>query len=321
MSFINLASAKLGAKALSCSDDSFASMDRLLQDHAPVWKEDVYDDFGKWMDGWESKRRRSGGFDWCILELAVPGQIDHFIVDTSYFTGNYPPGAQIWGAAGEQPPSENSDQWVALSDLLSLQGNDQQQAACRDAQSTYRWLKFDIYPDGGVARLRVMGKAVVEHHADQRTELSALINGGRITAYSDAHYGNVEAVLTHGRGQDMGDGWETKRRREPGHEWIIIELGVPGRVDEIEIDTAHFKGNFPGGVSVQAAHMPALGDRAIVTQAMFWPEILPVQPLEADKIHRFKLTQPTAPITHIKVNNIPDGGMSRIRAFGFPDHG
>lgn len=115
----------------------------------------------------------------------------------------------------------------------------------------------------------------------------------------------------------MGDGWETKRRREPGNEWIIIELGVPGQIDEIEIDTAHFKGNFPGGCTIQAAEMPALGDKAIVTQAMFWDEILPYQPLQADHIHRFTLPK-TQRVTHIKVNSIPDGGMSRIRAFGVP---
>lgn len=320
MNLLNLASAKLGAQAIACSDDSFASMDRLLQDHDAVWKEDVYDDFGKWMDGWESKRRRSGGFDWCIIKLAVPGQIDHFIVDTSYFTGNYPPGAQIWGATGDSQPDADSESWVALSDILSLSGNDQQNASCTDSEGVYQWLKFDIYPDGGVARLRVMGNAVVEHSGGDRIELSALINGGRVTAYSDAHYGNVEAVLTAGRGQDMGDGWETKRRREPGHEWIILELGVPGHIDEIEIDTAHFKGNFPGGFTIQAADMPKLGDQAIVTQAMFWDEVVPFHPLEADKIHRFALDTPTGRVTHIKVNNIPDGGMSRIRAFGIPAH-
>jgi len=319
MTFLNLASAKLGAQARQCSDDSFASMDRLLQDHAPVWKQDVYDDFGKWMDGWESKRRRSGGFDWCIIELAVPGTIDHFVVDTQYFTGNYPPGAQLWGATGDSQPAPDSPDWVPLSALLELQGDSQQQAPCLDTNGVYRWLKFDIYPDGGVARLRVMGRAVVEHAGDARIELSALIHGGRVTAYSDAHYGDVEAVLTAGRGQDMGDGWETKRRREPGNEWIILELGVPGRIDEFEIDTAHFKGNYPGAVSIQAANMPALGDAAIVTQAMFWDEILAPQPLSADHIHRFSLPTPTDRVTHIKVNSLPDGGMSRIRAFGRPD--
>lgn len=320
MSHLNLASAKLGAQAVQCSDDSFASMDRLLQDHPAVWKEDVYDDFGKWMDGWESKRRRSGGFDWCVIKLAVPGQIDRFTVDTSYFTGNYPPGAQVWGAIGDEQPGATSDRWVPLSDILSLQGDSQQDAQCLDKTGVYQWIRFDMYPDGGVARLRVYGKAVVERSGDDSIELSALVNGGRITAYSDAHYGNVEAVLTAGRGADMGDGWETKRRREPGNEWLIIELGVPGKIDEIEIDTAHFKGNFPGGFTIQAADMPALGDQAIVTQAMFWDEIVPFNALTADSIHRFDVAA-TGRVTHIKVNSIPDGGMSRIRAFGRPDHG
>lgn len=90
----------------------------------------------------------------------------------------------------------------------------------------------------------------------------------------------------------MGDGWETKRRREPGNEWIIIELGVPGRIDEFEIDTAHFKGNFPGGVSIQAARMPKLGDQAVVTQAMFWSEIMPINPCPLTLSIALKCRQP-----------------------------
>lgn len=314
---INLASAKLGAKALQCSDDSFAEMSRLLQDHAAVWKEDVYDDFGKWMDGWESKRRRSGGFDWCLIQLAVPGTIDSFEIDTAYFTGNYPPGAQILGATSTECPAADSDEWIDLSGLLELGPDQKHPVNCVRTDLIITHLKFNIYPDGGVARLRVYGQPQINLTSSERMELSALVNGGRITAFSDAHYGDVEAVLTAGRGKDMGDGWETKRRREPGNEWIIIELGVPGQIDEIEIDTAHFKGNFPGGCTIQAAEMPALGDKAIVTQAMFWDEILPYQPLQADHIHRFTLPK-TQRVTHIKVNSIPDGGMSRIRAFGVP---
>ena len=314
---INLASARLGAQALKCSDDSFAEMSRLLQDHPAVWKENVYDDFGKWMDGWESKRRRSGGFDWCLIKLAVAGKINSFEIDTSYFTGNYPPGAQILGATSAECPDENSADWIDLTGLLELGPDQKYPVACQQMDLAITHLKFNIYPDGGVARLRVYGQPEIKINSKERMELSALVNGGRITAYSDAHYGDVEAVLTAGRGKDMGDGWETKRRREPGNEWIIIELGVPGEIDEIEIDTAHFKGNFPGGCTIQAAEMPALGDKAIVTQAMFWEEILSFQPLQADQIHRFKLDK-TRRVTHIKVNSIPDGGMSRIRTFGVP---
>ena len=138
-----------------------------------------------------------------------------------------------------------------------------------------------------------------------------------MVAVSDAHYGNPEAVIMAGRGINMGDGWETARRRVPGNEWIIIGLGVPGVVDEIEIDTGHFKGNYPAAVSVQAEVMPAMYDDALVTQAMFWPEVLALQPLGADRIHRFPIDS-APPATHIKVNSHPDGGISRIRAFGPP---
>ena len=134
---------------------------------------------------------------------------------------------------------------------------------------------------------------------------------------SDSHFGDPESVIMAGRGANMGDGWETARRRVPGNEWMIIGLGVPGVVDEIEIDTGHFKGNYPQAVSVQTAKMPAMHDDALVTQAMFWPEVLAAQALEADRIHRFPIA-PAAPVTHVKVNAHPDGGISRIRAFGTP---
>lgn len=159
MTALNLASARLGATAHACSDDSFASMDRLIQDHPPVWKEDVYDDFGKWMDGWESKRRRSGGHDWCIIKLAVPGRIQSFQIDTAYFTGNFPPGAQVLGASGDQPPAPDSNEWVELTPLLDLQGNHAHKVACSERDGVFQWVMLNIYPDGGVARLKVFGEA------------------------------------------------------------------------------------------------------------------------------------------------------------------
>ena len=314
---INLASARLGAEAVACSDDFFAPMSRLVQDSEPVFDPDRYDDNGKWMDGWESRRRRGGGFDWCVVRLAVPGRVLRFELDTRHFTGNYPPGAVLDGAAGGECPAPDSGRWQPLTLRLSLGGDALHTAECSDQSTVFRWVRLRIYPDGGLARLRVIGQPQVDVESGERLELSALLNGGRVAAVSNAHYGNLGSVIMAGRGLDMGDGWETARRRVPGNEWIIIGLGVPGVVDEIEIDTEHFKGNYPAAVSVQAAEMPGMYDDALVTQAMFWPEVLAEQPLAADRIHRFPIDANT-PVTHIKVNSHPDGGISRIRAFGTP---
>lgn len=314
---INLASARLGAEAVACSDDFFAAMSRLIEDSEPVFCPDRFDDHGQWMDGWESRRRRSGGYDWCVVRLAAPGRLLRFELDTRYFTGNYPPGAALDGATGEACPAPDSERWQPLTPYLSIEGDAQRVAECDDRSSVFRWVRLRIYPDGGLARLRVIGRPHVEYAPGERLELSALLNGGRVVAVSDAHYGDPEAVLMAGRGINMGDGWETARRRVPGYEWMIIGLDVPGVLDEVEIDTAHFKGNYPETVSVQGADMPEIDRDAIVAQAMFWPELLAEQPIEADRIHRFPVAA-GAPVTHIKVNCHPDGGLSRIRAFGVP---
>ena len=314
---INLASARLGAEAVACSDEFFAAMSRLIDDAEPVYYAERFDDHGQWMDGWETRRRRSGGFDWCVVRLAAPGRLLRFELDTRHFSGNYPPGAALDGAEGDACPAPDSARWKPLTGHVKLDGDARMWAECSDSDTVYRWVRLRIYPDGGLARLRVIGRPQVASRTGERLELSALLNGGHVAAVSDAHYGNPEIVLTAGRGINMGDGWETARRRVPGNEWIVIGLGVPGVLDEVQIDTAHFKGNFPATVSVQAADMPAMDVDALVAQAMFWPEVLPEQPVEADRIHRFPV-EANAPVTHIKVNCHPDGGLSRIRAFGVP---
>ncbi|HER27448.1 MAG TPA: allantoicase, partial [Rhodospirillales bacterium] len=151
-------------------------------------------------------------------------------------------------------------------------------------------------------------------------ELSALANGGRVVAYNNAHYGNVWAVLAAGRGKDMGDGWETRRRREPGNDWMIIALGTAGQISAIEIDTAHFKGNFPDRCSVQAALIDDATDQSLITQAMFWQPLLGDMKMSADHIHRFEADDLAAmgPISHVRLNIHPDGGVSRFRVFGKP---
>ena len=314
MSAVNLASAKLGAIAVDCSDDFFADKQRLLSDSEPEFHKGRFDANGQYMDGWESRRRRSGGFDWCLIQLAVPGMIAGFDINTAHFTGNYPPGASIQGSASVGRPSD--EHWIDLLDEVSLQGNSHHFFNAKSHDQPIRWIRLNIYPDGGVARLKVYGQPVADEVMQgAQLELSALKLGGKVVAYSDAHYGNPEVILTPGRGLNMGDGWETARRRVPGNEWIIVKLGNPGIIERIEIDTAHFKGNFPEGCSLQAAQMPNLGKDAIVTQAMFWDEVLTYRALTADSVHTYKVSSQD-PVTHVKLNAYPDGGISRLRIFG-----
>ncbi|HEU0222211.1 MAG TPA: allantoicase [Paracoccaceae bacterium] len=310
---INLASPRLGTAAVSSSDEFFAPMARLIQDGPALFRPGIYDAHGKWMDGWESRRRRDAGHDWCVIRLGVAGRIAGVDIDTSHFTGNYPRAASLWAARGEAEPGVDGD-WTEILPAQPL-GPSAHHFARVAEPGPWRWLRLNIYPDGGVARLRVFGDPAPEWAGAGVVELSALKNGGRVVAYNDAHYGDVWAILTEGRGRDMGDGWETRRRREPGHDWIIVALGAAGVVEQIEIDTAHYKGNFPDRASVQAARVSYGTDDSVVSQAMFWPEILAPQKLMADHVHLFEVA-PAGPVSHVKLNIHPDGGVSRFRVFG-----
>lgn len=315
----NLASEGLGAQVLSCTDQFFAAAQRMLQDSQPVFVVGRFDDHGKWMDGWETRRRRNGGHDQAIIRLGVPGIIKGLDIDTSHFTGNFPPAASVHVAHCEGEPTE-ATQWVELLPAHSLKGHSHHFVEVND-ERVWTHLRLSIFPDGGVARLRVYGQPAC--HWEQRDpdalhEVSALINGGRIVAWSDAHFGSPTALITAGRGVNMGDGWETRRRREPGYDWIIIELGHAVIVKKIEIDTAHFKGNYPDRVSVQGAQVAQATDQSLVTQAMFWPELLAEFKTEMDTQHFHEgvsiLHQ--NPVSHVRVNMFPDGGISRVRIWG-----
>ncbi len=315
----NLASARLGARALTVSDEWFAPRERLLDDAEAVFIPGKYDDHGKWMDGWETRRKRVTGHDWCIVRLAVPGMVYGVDIDTSHFTGNFPPAASIDGcclAEGGDPDADTV--WQPLLAAVSL-GGDAHHFHVLDARLPVTHVRLNIFPDGGVARLRVHGRALAGDTAPgAELELSSMLLGGRIVACNNSHYGPPHALLAPGRGVNMGDGWETRRRREPGNDWVIVELARPGRITRIEVDTAHFKGNYPDACSLQAACVAAGTDQSVITQSMFWPELLPAQKLSADAIHHFDAEALAAlgPVTHVRFNIHPDGGVSRLRVFG-----
>jgi allantoicase len=316
---VNLASAGLGAKALSVTDDFFAEVNRMLADKPAVFVEDRYDDNGKWMDGWESRRRRGPGNDHAVVKLAVPGVVRGFDVDTSHFTGNYPPACSIEACNVKGEPGPGTA-WTQILPLTPL-GSSAHHFLRSTSESTWSHIRLQIYPDGGVARLRVYGEPWIDHAAlnGQIIDLVSALNGGRVIAYSDAHYGAFHRLLAPGRGLDMGDGWETRRRRVPGNDWIIVALGARGIVEAVELDTAHYKGNYPDKASIQAADLGSAFDTlddAVIAASMFWGELLPPQKLNPDAIHKFDAVAPLGPVTHARVNIFPDGGISRLRLHG-----
>ncbi|SFD05834.1 allantoicase [Tropicimonas isoalkanivorans] len=317
---INLASAGLGARALAATNEFFAPLERMLEDSEPVFIAGKFDEHGKWMDGWETQRRRGGGHDHAVIQLAAPGRILGFDVDTRFFTGNYAPACKIEATSTREVTDET--RWAEILPNRPLGPDAHHFFRCESFES-WTHLRLHIYPDGGVARLRVFGVPELDRIQDgKEIDLAASLNGGRILAMSDAHYGDFRRLLAPGRGIDMGDGWETRRRREPGHDWMVLALGARGIIERIEVDTAHFKGNYPDRCSLQAADMQSFGDGltdALVTDSMFWETLLPEQKLSADAIHEFReeLADPK-PVTHVRFNIHPDGGVSRLRLFGRP---
>jgi allantoicase len=316
---VNLASAGLGARALFVTDDFFAEVSRMLVDAPAVFVPDKYDDNGKWMDGWESRRKRVAGHDHAVVQLAAPGTIRGFDVDTSHFTGNYPPACRIEACHVGGAPDDDTV-WTEISPLTPL-GASAHHYLPSASHGVWSHVRLHIYPDGGVARLRVYGEPHIDAAAQRGKllDLASGLNGGRVVAYSDAHYGAFHRLLAPGRGLDMGDGWETRRRRIPGNDWIIVALGARGVLEGIEIDTAHYKGNYPDSFSIVAADLgrglDALNE-TIVAASMFWPELIAPQKLGADAIHRFDSVNALGPVTHVRLNIFPDGGVSRLRLFG-----
>lgn len=316
---INLASADFGAKVVSCSNEFFGSAQRMLQAAEPVFVVGKFDDNGKWMDGWETQRKRSSGHDSAVIRLGISGVITGLDIDTSHFTGNFPAAASVQVCNSQNDPDDNTV-WTELVLPNSLAGNAHLFVPIDDSR-VWTHVRLCIYPDGGVARLRVYGRTACDWAAQDPNalhEVSGLHFGGRIVGYNNAHYGTPSRVLMPGRGVNMGDGWETRRRREPGYDWCVIELGHAVNVQKIEIDTAHFKGNYPDQVSVQAAYVNDATDQSLITQAMFWPELLAAQKTEMHKQHFYEADSLTdlGAVTHVRVNMFPDGGISRVRIWG-----
>ena len=311
--WVQLEQPRLGTRVTFATDEFFAAKERLIDPAEPVFIDDKYDDHGKWMDGWESRRRRGPGHDYCVIRLGVPGVIHAFDLDTSHFTGNYPPQASIEACSSNlDVPDEG---WVELLPKTDLAGDSHHYLDVRDDR-IWSHVRLHIYPDGGVARLRIFGEIRADFtDVDGYVDLVAVEHGGRAVACSDEHYGSMHNLTAPGRGANMGDGWETARRRGPGNDWVILALGQTGVIERAEIDTAHFKGNYPDRVSIEGAVFDSDEQSTLADEA--WQTLLPESKLKMDQQHYFDDTlQPIGPVSHVRVSIYPDGGISRIRLFG-----
>ena len=311
---IDLASEVLGGKGLEANDEFFARKEGLISTRDPIFKPDEYTDRGKWMDGWETRRRRSPGHDWCILQLAVPGVIRGVDVDTSHFIGNHPPHISIEAA---QAADVREWDWTEIIPKTPIDENSHNYLSVA-SEECWEYVRLNIYPDGGVARLRVFGTVVPETSAEADSgaggdvELSAIRNGGRVVACSDQHFGSVGNLLLPDAPENMGGGWETKRRRGPGHDWVILQLGSVGILTRMELDTTHFKGNYPDRCSMDGC----LDYDEAKSEDTNWSEVLPEQKLRPDSSHSFTDFVEEGPFSHVRMNIIPDGGVARVRIFG-----
>jgi allantoicase len=302
---VDLASERLGGSVLHATDDFFAEKENLLKQAPAVWKEHEYTDRGKWMDGWECRRKRVAGHDYAIVRLGAPGIIRGVVVDTRFFRGNYPSHCSFDACcARPETPAEALGDWTEILPKTELQGDSQNEIEI-DSPFAFTHLRFHIYPDGGVARLRVYGDVVPDWHREgglgRELDLAAIEHGGQVLTCSDMFFGPKHNLIMPGRAHNMSGGWETKRRRGPGHDWVIVQLGTEATVRRIEIDTAHFKGNFPDTCSIDAEGF----------------ELLPRTKLLADTRHIFiDELHDVGPVTELRLNVFPDGGVSRLRVYG-----
>ncbi|XP_072026928.1 allantoicase-like [Amphiura filiformis] len=369
----DLASERVGGKILFATDDWFAVAENLLKPENPVWKEEDFTEFGKWMDGWETRRKRIPGHDWCIIKLGIPGLVYGFDVNTAFFTGNYAPRVSIQAACLENDdgfPERTSEMGSAASEeqfeamkKLNTEAWDEilpmremgsgNPATCNNILEIplrKRWthIRLNMFPDGGIARLRVYGVASPDWAnipSNQLLDLVAMENGGVCVGYSNVHYGHARNLLTKPRSKVMKDGWETARRLDrpailtadencvlqvDGSEWCVFRLGHHGTIKEVEIDTNHFKGNFPDSCTVEGAMVVAPKNKRKVSVARMgpiqqgftglnWRIILPQTKLSAHKQHFFKgaEVQDIGAISHVRLTMRPDGGVSRMRLWGY----
>jgi len=321
---VDLASERVGGETLFCSDDFFAEMENLLKPGRGIFLEDKYTERGKWMDGWESRRSygRDDGrdYDWCVIRLGLPGIVKGFDVDTNYFRGNAPESVSIEACNSQTQPNKTT-QWTPLLVKTSVEPHSQNLFEI-DNDASWTHIRLNIFPDGGVARLRVFGDAEINWDnfvEGELIDLASITNGAKALLVSDMFFSDKNNLIMPGRGKDMSDGWETKRRRDPGPDWSIVKLAAQGSVEKVIIDTCHFKGNYPDTFKLEGCVSASNDFSEGRAEPVQWVEIINQTKLYPHREHLFK-SEVVVPndktFTHVRLSIFPDGGISRMRVYG-----
>jgi len=321
---VDLASERVGGSAVAANDEFFAGRENLVKPSKAVFREGEYTDRGKWMDGWETRRRRQPGYDWCVVRLGLPGIPRGIVVDTAHFKGNFPEACSLDAAEVNGNPDAAwlcgpETSWIEILPRAVLEG-DRENLFALDGGRRFTHVRLNIFPDGGVARLRVYGTVVPDWERLARAggdvDIAAVENGGLVLAASDMFFGSRHNLILPGSGRDMSDGWETRRRRGPGHDWAIVQLGRSGAIRRVEVDTAHFKGNAPGACSIEVTRAPGAAAEELSGAKHAWRELLARTTLQPHALHRFERElEDAGEATHARLNIFPDGGVSRLRLF------
>ncbi|MGU3500046.1 allantoicase [Mycobacterium sp. C31M] len=305
----DLALRTAGGAVLWANDDAFAEKENLIKPGPAKYQPATFGHRGQIYDGWETRRRREPGHDEAIVRLGVPGVIRGLVIDTAWFKGNFPPEASVEAleVGGYPPVDELIDHpgWETLVERAKIYGDSRNPF---EVTSEKRWthVRLRIYPDGGVARLRVHG----EGRPDPQffgvgpVDLAALENGGLVLDCSNRYYSSPQNLIFPGIAKVMGDGWETARRRDDRNDWVHIRLAARGRVRLAEIDTSYFIGNSPGAAQITGR-----------TDDGEWVTLVPRTTLLPDTRHRFLVDDET-PVSEARLDIYPDGGLARLRLFG-----
>lgn len=312
----DLAARSLGGAVVAANDESFAEKECLVRDAEPVFTPHDFGNKGQIYDGWETRRRREPGHDWALIRLGVPGLVHGVVVDTAFFKGNYPPEVSVEGCTvpGYPSPSElDNAGWFTLVPRSAASG-DTKNFYEVDTPRHATHVRLNMHPDGGIARLRVHGEAVPDPALFDRLplDLAALCNGGAVVAASDSFFSRPRGAIMPGSPRSQADGWETGRRRDDGNDWLTVALAGRGTITVAELDTTHLKFNAPGAAAVRGFDAASGAD---LDDAAAWFDLLPRTRLQADTPHRFGLDA-APPVTHVRLDIYPDGGMARLRLFG-----